>query len=140
MKLSSSVFAVMALCVPIIFSACNNPDAPEPVVIQKLETDTIEDEELLIGDTTLLKLNVESWNKSELSLRKANCASMVYKIADTAKFATNAEINTISLELSQCLDDATYGMPTMNNDAILPIIKSCLNSMGIREESTSKEP
>ncbi len=125
-------FLAILLCCGAMFS-CNSPKNQEPIVSEQTVKDTFVDEALLDVDTTLLKLNVESWNMAVDTLRIANCASVIYKLADTMKYPSNTEINALTMELHNCLNQATYGMPTMNDDPVLPIIESCLNAMGIRE-------
>jgi hypothetical protein len=113
--------------------SCSGPQ--EVKVLSSEVTIPVETVETITPDSSLYRANVGDWNQASIKSRKANCASMILSAVDTTEFREERDIHELTEGLFKCIDEVTYGMPTMNNNAIMDVSARCLHSMGYKLSS-----
>lgn len=129
----ANYFVLFGLVVLMI--SCSSSGVQEVKVLDLENPIPVEKEAAIHPDTSLFQLNVKEWNEAPVEKRLSNCAAMVSISVDTFALRTNKDLNKLAEELFTCLDELTYGMPTMNDNAILNVSARCLYAMGYREAS-----
>jgi hypothetical protein len=76
-------------------------------------------------DSSLVDQKVRIWRESDKKIKLRNCR---HWIAGQDSVWVKSEFESASAELCKCIDDAIYGMPTMDDDAIQRVAESCMDS------------
>jgi len=100
----------------------------------------IEKEARIESDTTLYAVSVKEWHAASENTRESNCAGIISSWADTMEVEDDESFNKLTRNLCSCIHDVTYGMPTMNDNAIMTEARRCLDTMGYREAGDSLTP
>jgi hypothetical protein len=124
----------LLILIPLLLSCSNsgNEDVltPEkPIPVEKVVR--------IEPDTSLHGATVKEWGEARRDLRESNCASFILMSFDSSEINDDEEFNEISKNLCSCIHDVIYGMPTMNENAILTEAKRCMDTMGYRQASDS---
>jgi hypothetical protein len=127
----------LLIVIILAFFSCTGDSATDIKVVESSKVSKPVPFDTIVADTTLFGVDVKTWNRAPIELRKMNCGGLVLKQLDTIAPNDLREFSEVSIELFKCIDETTYGMPTMNNHSIESVSYSCLYAMGYDEKLDS---